>query len=349
MLEQNAIQDVLLNRVYSGELLLREDCGAPDWYVGLWTHIQRSDSRPLRDAMRSILAQHVRWYTKDIDQSSTGPDAGTQDKVNELRDQGFAWMRIPPTTVEAIVGSLQGVCFHGAGSDEKFYFDPDFSTTRTTSFSTAIAEPRANILDFPDIVRLVGNKHVLGVAREFLGALPRISGMSLTLNQAGKDGGIPSSNWHYDKGPIGALKMFVYLNDINPRSGPHAFVAGSQDTKRLEAAVIERYPSDPGTAKELFYRQRWSEEEMDAVFPNQQIIHTGPAGLAIFEDTRGFHRATHLATDHRLMITVEWALDPAPTGGSPDRVSFDTLPESIRPTSDLAERRFRYLFGEFLE
>ena len=239
-------------------------------------------------------------------------------------------------------------CFHGADSDEKFYFDPDLSTTRTTSFSTAIAAPRANVLDYPDIVRLAGNKHVLGIVREFLGALPRLSGMSLTLNQAGRQGRIPSSNWHYDKGPIGAVKMFVYLNDMTPRTGPHAFVTGSQETKLVEEAVTRRYPRDPETARGLFHSQRWSADEMDAVFPDRQIIHTGPAGLAILEDTRGFHRATHVETGHRLMLTLEWALDSAPTGRIPERVPFDSLPRGIRPTSDLAERRFRYIFDDFL-
>jgi hypothetical protein len=348
MPDQDVLHDVNLDRIYAGEIKIHDDRGASDWHAGLWAHVQRSSSRPLRDAMRGILAQHVRWYTRAFDSPDEDMDQGIQVKVGELRDQGYAWLQIPPETVESIIHSMQGVCFLGAGSDEKFYFDPDFSDTRTTTLSTAIGDPLANIFDFPDIVRLAGNKYVLGVVREYLGALPRLSGMSLTLNQADRQGPIPSSDWHFDKGPICALKMFIYLNDINPRTGPHAYVAGSQDAKRVEEAVKRQFSSDPDAGKHLFYRQRWSTEEMNLVFPNSQIIHTGPAGLAFFEDTRGYHRATHIESGHRLMVTLEWALDPVPAGETPDRISFDSLPESIRPISDLAERRFRYIFGDFL-
>ena len=62
-----------------------------------------------------------------------------------------------------------------------------------------------------------------------LGALPRLSGMGLTASQSGKDGSVGSSNWHIDKGPLSCLNMFIYLNDVNSNSGPHAFVRGSQN------------------------------------------------------------------------------------------------------------------------
>ena len=62
-----------------------------------------------------------------------------------------------------------------------------------------------------------------------LGALPRLSGMGLIASQSGKDGSVGSSNWHIDKGPLSCLKMFIYLNDVNSNSGPHAFVRDSQN------------------------------------------------------------------------------------------------------------------------
>ena len=87
---------------------------------------------------------------------------------------------------------------------------------------------------------------------------------------------------------------------------------------------------------------------MDAVFPDSQIIYTGPAGLAFFEDTKGFHRATQIESGRRLMITIEWALDPSLIRGKVSPIPYDTLPESIRPSSEHAERRFRYIFSDFV-
>lgn len=349
MTETNAIEDVVLNRLYAGELELRENCGSLDWYAGLWTHVQRGSTRPLRDVMRAFLAQHVRWYTRDFDIADPDMNDATKSQADSVRDQGFAWLQLPEPMVETIIDSLRGTAFHGVGTDETFRFDRDFSTTGTTTLSTMAGEPRANILEFPEITKLAGNKHLLRIARDTLGALPRLSGMAVTLNQAGKQGNIPSSDWHFDKGPIAALKTFIYLNEVTTQTGPHAFVPGTQNSKFVEKSLAERYPDDPDLARRLYDRQRWSQDEMDAVFPDRQIIHTGPAGLAIIEDTNGFHRATQITSGHRLMITLEWALDPTPAGGGTKRIPFDQLPEAIRPAPGVAEDRFRYIFSDFLE
>lgn len=200
----------------------------------------------------------------------------------------------------------------------------------------------------PAIVKLATNKHILKLVRHYLGALPRLSAMGISIYQPEQEGKLPSSNWHIDKGPISSLRMFVYLNDVNADNGPHGFVAGSHNDAVVEDALATGLRDQRELADQLLESQRWSNEDVTKIFPEREIFHTGPAGLAILEDTRGLHRATPLKAGQRVMLTLEWSLDPSPLGGQRDKMRFEDISDSIRPTSERAEKRLRYIFSEYL-
>lgn len=344
----DVISDRVLSKIYSGEREIHHRDISQDWFVGLLTHLQRSDSRPFKAYLRGVLAQHARWITREFDSGDDALDAVLAGKFEELRADGYSCFNLPREQVDEILAAFQGIELSDATGSECIKFGPDFSKATKTALSSEFVDVGACVLTMPAVVRLAANKQILKLARHYLGALPRLSGMGLSVYQAGKQGPVPSNDWHIDKGPVSWIKMFVYLNDVTPRSGPHAFVAGSHDDEKVRLALTKRLPDSPDMVELFLNKQRWSNAEVEAVFPGQEVRNAGPAGLMVLEDTRGFHKATPLLEGHRVMLTFEWSLDPCTLARSPHQISYEAVPDEIRPKSERAEQRFRYIFGEYL-
>lgn len=83
--------------------------------------------------------------------------------------------------------------------------------------------------------------------------------------------------WHRDSNhPRHLLKAFFFLNDCTLKTGPHHYIAGSIEDRRLDG---ERYFTD---------------DEVRALYPagsEREVVSEVPAGTIILEDTRGLHKA----------------------------------------------------------
>lgn len=338
--------DIVLKRIHEGSRSFHADVVSQDWYGGLLTHLQRSTSRTLKQAVGDVLAQHVRWYTREFDIPDADADEPLAAKADELRARGYTIFDLSPAFAEAVIRSLAGSTFVNMRvQDERFAFGAvDLASLKMTTYTNL----GTNILRYPPIAQIAANRQVLQVVRRHLGALPRLAGFEVNLNLPERIGETPSSDWHFDKGSISFVKMFIYLNDVGPETGPHGFVAGSHDAGQVRQALERRLSNDPQLVEFMLDKQRWTDEEVDGFFPDAQIHHCGPAGTAILEDTRGFHRATPVVKGHRLMITLQWALDPCTLDSRPEPVALESLPEAMRPRTPEAERRFRYIFEKFV-
>lgn len=84
--------------------------------------------------------------------------------------------------------------------------------------------------------------------------------------------------WHRDRNsrdPI--LKAFIFLSDCKLENGPHEYIAGSIQDRRLDN------------------QNYYSDSEVDNIYPedcSSRIRSIVPAGTVILEDTRGLHRAS---------------------------------------------------------
>ena len=100
--------------------------------------------------------------------------------------------------------------------------------------------------------------------------------------------------FHYDVLDFRSVTMFAYLTDVDERSGPHAYVAGTHRNKRLG---------------ELF-KVVLSDDEVDARYPGRTETVLGPAGTTFFEETCGYHKAWECETE-RLALKLDYVVQRA--------------------------------------
>jgi hypothetical protein len=342
------IIDPILQRVYLKQRQLEARSSSLDWYSGFLAHLQRSDSRDLRDSLRDVLAQHVTWYTRDFDDPLETLSEDLSLKVDDLEGKGFTYFQFPNHVVETLLKSLAPLRIRSIDNTDELIVGEDWSGANYKHYARPLNGHSSNLMSFPELVKIAANRQILQVVKSYLGALPRVAAAEVTLNRAEGRGMVASSDWHCDKGALSFLKMFIYLNDVTAGSGPHGYIAGSHDTRLVKDAVFKRFPRDADPGRGLVNTSRWSDEDANLVYPDSQVRHTGPAGLAILEDTRGFHRAIHPRAGYRLMITIEWSLDLATTGARSVQLPYEELSEGIRPSTKIEQQRFRYIFSDFV-
>ncbi|MDE0809737.1 MAG: hypothetical protein OSB69_10480 [Alphaproteobacteria bacterium] len=111
----------------------------------------------------------------------------------------------------------------------------------------------ANILYFPNIVKVIEDCPMLEIAREYLSA----------------------------------LKLSDYRGDVTRHCGPHAFVQGTQNTKFVEDPVAVQYSKDLEFAERLLSSHRWSHNNVAT------RIMAGPYTVITLEWTLDIHKIGH--------------------------------------------------------
>jgi hypothetical protein len=87
------------------------------------------------------------------------------------------------------------------------------------------------------------------------------------------------------------LKVFFYLTDVTPESGPHCYVRGS--SKRKPAAILRD--------------GRIPDEEIRSHYPEETFVEIcGGTGSIIAVDTRGWHKGKPLTEGERLILQFEY-------------------------------------------
>lgn len=345
------VVDFVLKKIYDGQRAMYPTVASDEWYASLLTHLQRSNDRRLKEQLSGILAQHARFMTRHIAPVDSGDVNGEQAMLSSLRTRGYAVTDLPGPVTEALKNNAALAPFANPRKpDDILSLDDVLNDAERTAYSTSHASRTgaSNILHYPAIALLASNPLILNTLEQYFGALPQVGGYEITANVAGREGMVPSSDWHADKGSIAFVKMFVYLSDVGGENGPHGFIAGSHTADGISAALNQCDRLTPEQKELLINNQRWEPELIDLVFPGKTVFYGGAAGTAILEDTRGFHRAHRLKSGHRLMLALQWCLDPS-TLYETDRVSFDDLPDELHSRAMKEEARFRYVFQRYLK
>ena len=167
-------------------------------------------------------------------------------------------------------------------------------------------DPQAIIYDFhpgdlinqPDVQRLMGDASFLTVAQDYLGAQPVLDTVNMwwsTAHSQQPDGNA-AQLYHFDMDHVRWLKFFIYLTDMTPATGPHCFVAGSHRSGGITDSVLSQ-----GYA-------RLTDAEVAASYPAQALMEfTGRRGTVIAEDTRGLHKGKPVLEGDRLMFEFEFS------------------------------------------
>ena len=102
--------------------------------------------------------------------------------------------------------------------------------------------------------------------------------------------------FHFDKDRLVFLKVFVYLTDVTPETGPHIYVSGSHRNK----------------PDALWQDGRRSDEEVETAYPPGSIQEiTGPAGTVFLADTRGYHKGMPVQSGERVLMQFHYSISLA--------------------------------------
>lgn len=91
--------------------------------------------------------------------------------------------------------------------------------------------------------------------------------------------------FHIDLDALRFLKIFIYLSDVTPSTGPHVYVS----TSNLPFSNLQN------TLSSLQPSLRITDDKLHQLFENNLFkTHLGLAGTVIIEDTSGFHKGLPL-------------------------------------------------------
>ncbi len=157
---------------------------------------------------------------------------------------------------------------------------------------------QSDVLNFPDVQRLMASPSILSVAQSYLQSTPIADVTSMWWHTAFSDQPDEEAAqfFHFDMDRIKWLKFFIYLTDVGPDNGPHCFIKGSHRVKGIPSPLLAK-----GYARLL-------DEEVFRYYARDQMIQFLAArGTVIAEDTRGLHKGLEVHSGDRLMLQIQFS------------------------------------------
>jgi hypothetical protein len=169
----------------------------------------------------------------------------------------------------------------------------------------------AEVLAAPHLLALANRPDILELVGAYLGCKPTIGYLAAWWSFAADGTAQAAENFHRDVDDWRFIKLFVYLTDVGPDSGPHIYVVGSARDERLRKI------------------RRYTDEEVRAAFSDDVILtNFGSAGSGFLEDTYGLHKGQPVRVGRRLIFQAVYSI-----------VSLPYAPKS--PVCSLTEARKR--------
>jgi hypothetical protein len=154
-----------------------------------------------------------------------------------------------------------------------------------------------DVLRAPHLMALANDPRILGIVSEFLGCKPTIGYLAAWWSYHTDMGAQQAEFFHRDVDDWKFVKLFVYLTDVGPNSGPHVYVQNSANCKKLTKI------------------RRFTDEEVRSTFgPENLLVMTAKAGQGFLEDTFGIHKGQPVVNGTRLIFQVVYGLSPLPYG-----------------------------------
>lgn len=154
-----------------------------------------------------------------------------------------------------------------------------------------------DLMTVPEIQNICADYSFMTIAQEYLGCQPVLDIIAMWWSVAGN--GNPSEEaaqlYHFDMDRTRWLKFIVYLTDVTPETGPHAFVRGSHRPFTKPAGLLRHNYA------------RISDQEMSMYYDSSRFEEfCAPKGTVLAVDTMGFHKGTALKKDNRLVFELEF-------------------------------------------
>jgi hypothetical protein len=148
-------------------------------------------------------------------------------------------------------------------------------------------------------VRFAVQPEVLKIANDYFDMLTKLRYYNVWHNFPTGSAPRESQLWHRDPEDRAVLKMFVYLTDIDEKSGPLSYVPGTHPQGMVKIAPGSKLVKEGRT-----YVRRTDDVQMNAVAPRAQwITACGPKGTVVLADTRGYHKGGWVREGERILYT----------------------------------------------
>lgn len=154
--------------------------------------------------------------------------------------------------------------------------------------------------------RIASAPALVELARGYLAKPPHLKAFNLWYTVPSSQPPRDSQLWHRDEDDVQILKLFVYLNDVGPDSGPLTYLCGTQHGGR----VLE----PPTTLEPTTGVPRVSDADMAAATTGpdwRSVTACGSTGTVVLVDTTGWHKGGHGTVD-RMVYAVMYTTIPHP-------------------------------------
>jgi len=253
---------------------------------------------------RTIPARKAHWLTARRSNGAIGnlptlfKDVDHASAVAALRSDGIFPNLTLPAAITSEIACFASVtpCFGNFDRKIEFHASDHHAAEQQWGRPILSGHHFERALDCP-AVRAVQRDPVLSeIARCYLGAQARLITTriwwSFPTRAREADRSLASlDKYHFDLDDWRMLKFFFYLVDVDEGTGPHVYVRGSHNKRRIkhQLTLLVGHPAH---------------EIVDFYGKESVTTLTGAAGFGFVEDPFGFHMGTVAKTKPRLMMEV---------------------------------------------
>lgn len=154
------------------------------------------------------------------------------------------------------------------------------------------------------IASLVLDDRVLDIVNSYLGVCSRIKYLDIWYNLPcdEDDPSVDSERWHRDNEDNQLVKLFLYLSDVDEKSGPLSYMRGTQPGGRHGTI----YPNNPPAGSFP------PDGALESDLPNDEVYScVGDAGTLLLYDACGFHRGGRTTNKPRILLVATYASEAA--------------------------------------
>lgn len=152
---------------------------------------------------------------------------------------------------------------------------------------------RLELIENEDILNIANDNGLLALAQEFLGATPTISNINMWWSFGERPQAEEAQLYHRDVDDWKFCKVFIYLTDVSLENGPHIYVKGTSASPKLRKI------------------RRYQDVEIENAFGKENVItFVEPKGTSFMVDTYGFHKGLLPKSGRRLLLQVQYSLNP---------------------------------------
>ena len=256
--------------------------------------------------LQDLLIEAIRFYLEEdlkLEMNFKPLDPQTQQKVNELNEIGHTRLdSITLDKVEAMKAYLKNLPakdWNGHPIVEK-----------PTEVQNVGGYGLKDVIACPHLFEIANDPKIISVIRNYLGAPPTIIVASAFQSFAGKNQARDAQLFHMDYDDYKFCKLFIYLTDVDEKSGPHVYL---DSTHRLQTMAQKRASYSKGTKnfdEWWIIKLRKTDEEVQEYLGINPTKILGKAGSAFLVDTRGIHKGLLPENKDRLICQITYGVSP---------------------------------------